>query len=305
MGHVLDGHDRASAPGVRVAAVLALVVVTAVWGSTFFMLKGVVTRVPAADFLAVRFWLAALVLWTLRPAAPARLGTAGLRAGLGLGVLFGTAQLVQTWGLARTSASVSGFVTGMYVVVTPLLAGLLLRQRVPGAVRAAVVLATAGLGVLSLRGLALGTGEALTLGGAVLYALHIVGLGGWARGRDAYGLAVVQTAAVAVVCSVAAVPGGVVLPSRADDWWVLLYMAVASGAATLFLQTWAQAHLPATRAAIVMTLEPVWAGGFAVAFGGESVGARLLIGGSLTLSAMLLAELGPRRSSRRDHAVSG
>jgi len=288
--------DTTGGRPVHVLAVLALITVTAVWGSTFFMLKGVVTRVPAADFLAVRFWIAALVLWAVRPRSVRRLPPASWRHGLWLGAAYGAGQLVQTWGLARTSASVSGFVTGMYVVITPLLAAALLRQRVRPVIWVAVGLATTGLAVLSLHGFALGVGEGLTLVAATLYALHIIGLSAWSSSRDAYGLTVVQMLAIAVLCSVTALPGGVTLPSRADDWAVLLYMATLSGAAAVLLQTWAQVHLPAARAAIVMTMEPVWAGGFAVTLGDEPVGLRLLLGGALTLAAMLLAELGPRRS---------
>ena len=286
---------------VELVAVLALVGVTAVWGSTFFLLKGVVTRVPSADFLAVRFWLAAVLLWAVHPRSVRRLSPTTVRRGAWLGLAYGSAQLVQTWGLARTSASVSGFVTGMAVVITPLLAAVLLRQRVRPVVWVAVGLATAGLGVLSLHGVALGGGEALTLVGAGLYALHIIGLSSWSSTRDAYGLTVVQMFVIALLCTVTALPGGVTLPARADDWAVLLYMATLSGAVAVLLQTWAQVHLPATRAAIVMTMEPVWAGGFAVTLGDEPIGLRLLIGGALTLTAMFLAELGPRRraSSRR------
>lgn len=284
----------AARPPASWAAVPALVLVTAVWGSTFFMLKDVVTRVPVPDFLAVRFWIAALLLWLVRPGSVRRLAPSVRWRGVWLGAAYGSAQLVQTWGLAHTSASVSGFVTGMYVVITPLLAAVLLRQRVHRLVWAAVVLATAGLAVLSLHGFAIGVGEGLTLASSVLYALHIVGLSAWSTGRDAFGLTVVQMATIAVVCSVAALPGGITLPARTPDRAVLLYMAVAAGAGAVLLQTWAQAHLPPTRAAIVMTLEPVWAGGFAVTLGAETVGWRLAAGGGLALAAMFLAELGPR-----------
>jgi drug/metabolite transporter (DMT)-like permease len=281
--------DRCLGVPVDLLAVAALIGVTAVWGSTFFMLKGVVTRLPAADFLALRFWIAALLLWAVRPRSVRRLTPAACRHGAWLGVVYGCGQLVQTWGLAHTSASVSGFVTGMYVVITPLLAAPLLHQRVPRVIWVAVGLATAGLAVMSVHGFALGLGEALTLISAVLYALHIIGLSAWSTGRDAYGLTVVQMFVIAAVCSVAALPGRVTLPSTAPDWGVLIYMATLSGAGAVLLQTWAQAHLPPTRAAIVMTMEPVWAGGFAVTLGAEPVGWRLVTGGILTLIAMLLA----------------
>jgi drug/metabolite transporter (DMT)-like permease len=276
---------------------LALLGVTVVWGSTFFLIKDVVARMPVPDFLAVRFMVAALVLAAVRPRAVARLGSRARRRGVALGLVYGLAQILQTVGLDHTAASVSGFITGMYVVLTPLLAGLLLRQRIGRVAWAAVALATAGLAVLSLRGLALGYGETLTLLCAALYAVHIVGLGAWASSRDAFGLSVVQMATIAAVCAVAAVPGGLALPPDGGAWAGVLYTAVAAGALALLVQTWAQAHLSATRSAVVMTMEPVFAGGFAVLLGGESVGVRLLLGGALVLAAMYLAEVGARRGA--------
>lgn len=273
--------------------VTGLLVVTAVWGSTFFLLKDVVTRVPVPDLLAARFVLAAAVLALLFPRAVARLSPRDRRVGVVLGLLYGGAQLLQTVGLETTSASVSGFITGMYVVFTPFLAALLLRSRLGWAAWTAVALATAGLGLLSLQGFAVGAGELLTLGGALLYALHIIGLGRWSRASEAIGLTVVQLATVAVVCLVAALPGGVQLPDRAYDWGALVYVAVAAGTGALVVQTWAQAHLAPTRAAVIMTMEPVWAAAFAVALGGEALGPRVLLGGALVLAAMYLVELAP------------
>lgn len=284
--------------------VLGLLAVTAAWGSTFFLLKDVLDRVPAADFLAVRFLVATAVVWALFPRSVARLTAEERRHGVLLGLLYGVAQVLQTVGLQTTSASVSGFVTGMYVVLTPVLGAVLLRARVGPLVWVSVSLATLGLGVLSLQGLAIGGGELLTLASAALYALHILGLGSWSRPGSALGLTVVQLATVAVVCLVGAVPGGLTLPSETRDWVVVLFMALVAGAAALVVQTWAQSRLPAARAAVVMTMEPVWAAGFAVAFGGEVLTLRIVLGGTLVLGAMLLCELGPRRPGETDVASS-
>ena len=281
---------------------LGLLTVTATWGSTFFLLKDVVERVPVTDFLAVRFAVAAVAVWLLAPRSLARLSAAERRSGVLLGVVYGAAQVLQTVGLQSTPASVSGFVTGMYVVFTPLLGALLLRAHVGRVVWGAVGLATAGLAVLSLRGLAVGPGEALTLVSAVLYAAHIVGLGLWSSGRNALGLTVVQLLTITVVCGVGALPGGLVLPQTSGDWGALLYMALVAGALALVVQTWAQAHLPATRAAIIMTMEPVFAGLFAVLLGGERLGPRVVVGGAMVLGAMYLVELGPRRPDEPDTA---
>lgn len=261
------------------------------WGSTFVLIKDLLDRLPVADFLAVRFVIAALVMVAIAPRSVAALAPAVRRRALLLGLVYGAAQLLQTAGLGHTSASVSGFVTGMYVVLTPLFAAVLLRQRIPTVTWVAVALATAGLAVLSLRGLAFGYGETLTLAAAALYALHILGLGRWSRASDAYGLAVLQMAVIAVVCTLGALPGGIELPATTADWVSVVYMALVAGALALLVQTWAQAHLPPTRAAIVMTMEPVFAASFAVALGGEQVTLRLLVGGALVLAAMLVAEL--------------
>ena len=283
-------------------AVLGLLGVTAAWGSTFFLLKDVVERVPVSDFLAVRFALAAAAVWLIAPRSVARLTPAERRSGVLLGVVYGAAQLLQTVGLQSTSASVSGFVTGMYVVFTPLLGALLLRAHIGRLVWAAVALSTAGLAVLSLQGFAIGGGEALTLASALLYAVHIVGLGVWSTGRSALGLTVVQLLTITVVCGLGAAPGGVVLPQSGSDWFALVYMALVAGALALVVQTWAQAHLAATRAAIIMTMEPVFAGLFAVLLGGERLGLRVVVGGGLVLAAMYLVELGPRGPEDQDVA---
>ena len=267
------------------------------WGSTFFLIKDVVDRMPVTDFLAVRFVVAALVLVLLAPRSVARLSARARRQGVVLGAVYGIGQVLQTIGLQHTAASVSGFITGMYVVFTPLLAAVVLRQRVGRAAWVAVVLATVGLGVLSVQGFALGPGEALTLLSALCYAGHIIGLGAWSRSRDALGLAVVQMATVAALCSLAAVPGGITLPPDGQAWFGVIYTALGAGALALVLQTWAQAQLPPTRAAVIMTMEPVFAGLFAVLLGGESVTVRLTLGGALVLSAMYLVELGPRRGA--------
>ena len=283
-------------------ATLGLLGVTAAWGSTFFLLKDVVERVPVSDFLAVRFGLAAVAVLLIAPRAVAALTPSERRHGVLLGLVYGVAQLLQTVGIQFTSASVSGFVTGMYVVFTPLLGAVLLRARIGRTVWIAVALATAGLAALSLQGFALGGGEALTLASAVLYAAHIVGLGAWTTTRSALGLTIVQLLTVTAVCGVAAVPGGVVLPSTGGDWFALVYMALVAGALALIVQTWAQAHLAATRAAIIMTMEPVWAGLFAVLLGGERLGPRVVLGGGLVLAAMYLVELGPRAPDEQDVA---
>jgi drug/metabolite transporter (DMT)-like permease len=276
-------------------ATLGLLAMTAVWGSTFVLIKDVVGRMPVADFLAMRFLIGAGVMLALFARPVWRLGRQQLVRGLLLGALYGAGQLLQTWGLALIAPSVSGFVTGMYVVFTPILAVLLLRRRMPAVTWLAVALSTAGLALLSLNGLSVDLGVWLTLASAALYALHIVGLGQWSRPGEAFGMSAVQMLAIAAVCLLATAPHGPVWPPDRNAWLAILYMALIAGAGAMLMQTWAQSHLPATRAAIVMTTEPVFAAAFAVLFGTDVLGWRMLAGGALVLAAMYLVELAPRR----------
>lgn len=285
-------------PGRReLVAAGALVAVTAVWGSTFVVVKDAIERMPVVDFLTWRFAIATLAMVALRPRAVAALGSAGRREGCWLGLALGAGYLTQTFGLAHTSASVSGFITGLFVVFTPLIAALLLRKKVGRLAWIAVALATAGLALLSLHGFAIGFGEALTVVTAVAFAAHIVGLGEWSAGRDPVGLAVVQLLVVTVACAVPAVATGLTSPPDAGVWAALALTALAGTAAAFLIQTWAQAHLSPTRTAVVLTMEPVFAGVFGVLVGGDRFGVRTAGGAVLVLAAMLLVELGPRRGA--------
>ena len=271
-------------------AAAALLSVTAVWGSTFFLIKDLLDRVPAPDFLAVRFAIAFVAMFLIAPRAISRLSPDMRRRSAYAGGIYGVAQIMQTVGLGHTDASISGFITGLYVVATPVLASLAFRQRVSRTVWLAVALSTIGLAILSLRGFVVGFGESITLVCAILYAVHIVVLSRWSTAKDAYAMATIQMGVIAALCFVAAAPGGLTLPDRSGDWIATVYMALAAGALAMLAQTWAQSQLDAARAALLMTMEPVFAATFAIAFGNEGLGWRLLIGGALVLAAMILAE---------------
>jgi drug/metabolite transporter (DMT)-like permease len=284
----------------ELAPLVALLAMTAAWGSTFFLIKDLVTRIPVTDLLALRFALGSLAL-VLVAGRRLRMTPRTLRSGVVLGLLYGVGQILQTVGLAHTSASVSGFITGLYVVATPLLGAALLRVRVGATTWLATGLATLGLGVLSLSGFSLGYGELLTLLSALVYAGHIIAMGRLTGPDTALSLSVVQMVVITLLCTVAACwPGsgtgpGLQLPSSASDWLAVLYLGVVAGALTMVLQTWAQARIEPARAAVVMAMEPVWAAAFAVALGGERLTLRMVAGGLAILSAMYLVELAPFR----------
>jgi len=265
--------------------------ITAIWGWTFLVVQRAVARMPVMDFLAMRFTVAALVMIALRPSCLRNISRRGWWHGIILGVVLGLAYTTQTYGLLSVSASVSGFITGLYVVLTPVISWIIFRHKISRFTWIAVALACAGLALLSLHGWSVGIGELLTLGCAFFCALHIIGLGVWSMQHDVYALATVQIATVAVIAMLASIPGGITLPPDAQVWGTVVLTAVLATALAFIVQTWAQSLVPATPAAVVMTMEPVFAGIFGVLLGGNQLTVRIIIGAVLVLSAMFLVQL--------------
>lgn len=268
------------------SAALALVGVTVIWGSTFSLSKDLLTRIAVTDYLALRFLLAALVVGLVRPRAILRLDRRGALIGIALGLVYCAGQLLQFVGLKHTAATVSAFVVSMYVVFTPLLGALLLRVRPDRLTVLATVVATAGVAAMSLRGYALGFGEVLTMVAALLYAVHILALGHWTSAGTAYPLTFVQLLTMGVCFLAIGAADGLHGPQW-GDLLSFLYLSVVAGAVAMLVQTWAQAHVSAARAAVLMVLEPVWAAFFGFALWGETLDLRGVAGGSLVLVAML------------------
>ena len=274
-------------------ASFALVGVTAVWGYTFLAVQDAVASMPVMDFLAWRFLLASVVMIALRPTCLRSVTRQELLRGLALGAVLGLGYIAQTYGLRYTSAAVSGFITGMFVVLTPVMSWILLRRKTNRSTWMVVALATVGLALLILKGWTVGIGELLTLGCAVLFAIHIVFLGEWSPQYDPYAFSLLQIGAVAIISLIAAAPGGITMPPSAEVWGVVLLTGVLATAVAFFVQTWAQSLISATRAAVVMTMEPVFAGLFAVVIGGNQLTLRTLGGAACILAAMLIINLRP------------
>lgn len=278
----------------RRLATLALLVATMIFGASFVVLKTAVSSMSVADFLSQRFLLAAAVLFLIKPRALFGLSGRMWLLGAALGFLYGTSQLIQGWGLQHTSAVVSAFVTGMYVVFTPVFAALFLRIKINSNAWYAVAISVAGLSVLTLNGVSAGSGEMLTLLSAALCAAHILVIAGYVRPGEAYSITVIQMLVVGIMCLPLAAWNGLQLPTG-HIWLALLYAAVCSGAISLFLQTWGQARVSATRAAVIMTIEPVFAALTAVVFASQEMSIRIILGGALIVAAMYVVELKPRK----------
>lgn len=272
-------------------ALTALVGITAVWGSTFLVVQNAISRMPVMDFLAVRFTLAAIVIFLIKPKCLLRINRRGLGRGLIAGILLGVGYVFQTFGLQYTSATVSGFITGMFVVLTPIAAWIFLSHKTNRNTWIAVFLALIGLALLSLKGWSIGLGELLTLGCAVFVALHIIALGEWASQEDIYSFTLIQIATIGVISLAVAAPGGITLPPDLGVWGAVGLTAILATAVAFLVQVWAQALVPPARAAVVMTMEPVFAGLFGVLIGGNQLTLRIIIGAILVLAAMYIVQI--------------
>lgn len=270
---------------------LGLLAVTAVWGVTFVQVKDAVAIYPLFAFLAVRFALASA---TLAPAAARRvrdLGREGLVAGGILGALLAAGFGLQTAGLERTTVSSTGFITGLYVLFTPLFALVLFRVRIPPQVWGGVALAVVGLALLSGVEAGSSTGDLLVLASTAAQALQIVMVERYANRFDAIGLAFLQTLVCATgFAAIALALGDLSVPRGWTVWSALIVTAVFASAFAYLIQIWAQRRISATRIALIFSLETVWAGLFGYLLAGDRLGWLGWSGCALIFAGIVLAE---------------
>ncbi len=281
-------------------AVLALVAVTAVWGLTFVQVKDAVELYPLFAFLAVRFAIATVVLAPPARRPLRRLPPGGWISGAGLGLLLAVGYALQTAGLERTTVSNAGFITGLYVVFTPLAAVALFRVRIGAVVWAGVALSTAGLALLSGGGGADGVGDLLVLAGSAAYSLQIALMERYAPRYDPVAFTFVEMlAAFAGFAAVAVALGQIELPRGWTVWGALLVTGVFASALGFLVQTWAQQRTSATRTALAFALEPVWAASFGFWLAGDRLGTVAWVGAALIMAGIVVAEPAAARTLRR------
>jgi drug/metabolite transporter (DMT)-like permease len=269
----------------------ALLGVAAAWGLAFVTMKDAIERQSVNNFLFTRFTLAVVVMVVIRPQVVKKLNKDLLLRGSMAGVFLGFGYIFQTLGLERTGAAITGFITGLYVVLTPLLASFILKERISRFVWLCIFIATIGLALLSVQGFSVGFGEMLVLMSAIFFAAHIIALSKWSPGRDVYAMTVVQLTICALMAGIASIPEGYSAPPDRGVWAVVVFTAVFATAVAFIIQTWSQAHISATKVAVILTMEVVFAALFAVIFGGEVLTLQVLLGGSLVLLAMYLIVL--------------
>jgi len=275
----------------RVRAIVVLVVVTAIWGVTFVQVKGAVALYPLFAFLALRFAIASC---TLAPPGLRRmhtLGARGIRAGALAGSLTAAGYLLQTAGLQRTSISSAGFITGLYVVLTPLIVLALFRVRSSGLTWTGVGFATAGLALLAGVHAGSVVGDLLVLAGAVVYSLQIVLMERYAPRYDAIAFTLIEmVTAFSSLALLAAALGELRMPHGWTVWSALVVTGVFASALGYLAQAWAQRRTTATQTALVFTVEPVWTAFFGFTLAGDRLGAAAWLGCILIMAGISISE---------------
>jgi drug/metabolite transporter (DMT)-like permease len=273
----------------------ALVFVAFLFGTSFVVVKGALDHIDPIPFLALRYLFATLAL---APFALRRRSQPGeLRAGLITGLTYLAGMLGQTIGLQYTTAATSAFLTYMLIVFVPFVSFAVGRGRPSRLTVVAIGVAIVGLALLTGAGDGFGRGAVLTLLGAVAFAVHLVQMGEYGPRFDIFRFNAIQLAAVAIPCIVLMpFTGG--LPSTGEPYWVAFYAGVVVSAFALIPWTWAQRHIPATRASLILLTEPVFATLAAYLVDDERFTLGAAFGAVLILVAAVMAELGPVLTAR-------
>ena len=282
----------------KVFSAVILTAVAAIWGSAFLSMKGTLERLDVNSFLAWRFAIATLVLIAIRPSVVKKIDLAFAKKGALLGIFLGSGYIFQSFGLTLTTVSNTGFITGLYVVLTPVVAAIFLRKNITLVEWFAVFVATAGLALLSFNGFHFGLGEFLVLMSALLFAMHIVGLGEWSKGLDTYALTVLQLGTCAVVTFIASLKSGFRAPPDSGVWFSIFYTALFATALAFIVQTWAQSFIAPSSVAVILAMEVVFAAGFGIWLLDEPVTLRIALGGLLVIASMYLIILLDQRKTK-------
>jgi len=276
-------------------AVLALVSVAIIWGASFVLMKPAIDQEPFWDFLATRFTIATFVMIIARPKSIVAIRGKLLWSGILMGGFLGLPYIFQTINLRLTTAAITGFLTGLYVVLTPIFARMFFKQRVRLQAWVGAVLAVIGLGFISITGFSFEPAQLWGVACAAMFAAHIVALGRWSPGLDSYSLTVVQLGMVTLVFWGGALVDGYQPPPNFSVWFAVVFTAVFATALGFFVQTWAQSKMDASRVAVILTLEVVFTALISVGVGQETLLPKTVIGGAIIVLAMLVVEWPSRR----------
>ena len=264
----------------------AMLATAAVWGGSFVLMKDAIQEQDVYSFLSSRFLVASALMIAYRPNVFKGLTSKFIRQGLLAGVLLGGGYIFQTLGLAKTTVSNTGFITGLYLVFTPLISLIILKRKVLNIQWLAVVVATLGLFLISYNGISIGIGEILVLISALFYGAHFVALGEWSDGKNTYALTLIQILTVSAIASICALINGYQLPPSANVWQAVLFTAFFATFLAFIVQTKAQSVMSATAASVLLAMETPFALFFGLVFNSDPLTMRIIAGGTMVMFAM-------------------
>jgi drug/metabolite transporter (DMT)-like permease len=273
---------------VKVFLYLGLLATTAVWGGAFLVMKDSLVRQDVYSFLASRFILAAAFMFIYKPKSLTGLDRKFVKRAVLIGLLLCSGFIFQTFGLTQTTVSNTGFITGLYLVFTPLISWILLKREIFKVQWLAVLVATIGLYFISFNGISFGIGEILVLISALLFAGQIVALGEWSDGENTYALTLIQILVSAVIFFALSLKDGFQLPPDNGVWSAVFYTAFFATFLGFLIQVKAQSVMSATVAGVLLAMETPFALFFGLYFDNDPITLRIISGGTLVLVAMAL-----------------
>ena len=273
---------------VKVFLYLGLLATTAVWGGAFLVMKDSLVRQDVYSFLASRFILAAAFMFIYKPKSLTGLDRKFVKRAVLIGLLLCSGFIFQTYGLTQTTVSNTGFITGLYLVFTPLISWILLKREIFKVQWLAVLVATIGLYFISFNGISFGIGEILVLISALLFAGQIVALGEWSDGENTYALTLIQILVSAVIFFALSLKDGFQLPPDNGVWSAVFYTAFFATFLGFLIQVKAQSVMSATVAGVLLAMETPFALFFGLYFDNDPLTLRIISGGTLVLIAMAL-----------------
>jgi drug/metabolite transporter (DMT)-like permease len=275
---------------------LALIAIASVWGLTFVMVDDAIRELPTMAFLAYRFIPASLIVALVFHRQLRALPAAGWRAGLVMGVFLTGGYVFQTLGMEETTASNAGFITGLFVVLTPVLGAVFLRQRIPVVAWVAAGVAMVGLWLVSGAGGDFDMrGDGLVFVCSISLAAHILATASAVTRYDVGALLAVQLGVVGLITlAIGAVAGDLEAPEGSTVWSALIVCSLIASALGFFVQTFAQQHSPPARTALILAAEPAFAGFFGWMLNDERLSATGWLGAVLIMTAIVAVEIVPR-----------
>ena len=273
---------------IKVFLYLGLLATTAVWGGAFLVMKDSLVRQDVYSFLASRFILAAAFMFIYKPKSLTGLDRKFVKRAILIGILLCSGFIFQTFGLTQTTVSNTGFITGLYLVFTPLISWLILKREIFKVQWLAVLVATIGLYLISFNGISVGIGEILVLISALLFAGQIVALGEWSDGENTYALTLIQILVSAVIFFALSLKDGFQLPPDNAVRSAVFYTAFFATFLGFLIQTKAQSVMSATVAGVLLAMETPFALFFGLYFDNDPITLRIISGGTLVLLAMAL-----------------